>query len=1425
MTVSNPINHPSAKLLALSILLLPSAAWSQAGTGLKGDYFNNKTLTAPATLSRVDPAVNFQWAAGAPAPGVNADSYSVRWSGKMEAPVAGAYTFFTRSDDGVRLWIDGKLLINHWNDHSPYTDQSVPVTLAAGQRYDIQLEFYENSGVATMQLYWSYPGQGEQIIPTARLFPTPITLQPAPAAVSRIWLSDLPWLSANNGYGPFELDKSNGELGARDGKTLTIAGRRYSYGIGAHSPSEIRYALDDRFDMFRAVVGVDDEVGNNGSVRFEVWLDDRRVFQSPIMRGNMPGLAIAIPVEDAKQMRLVVTDAGDGISYDHADWAEARLEGVERVKYLSDMGWVSATNGSGPVERDRANGGSTSSDGERIRLRGQTYRKGLGTHAVSEIKYKLEKRYELFSTVIGVDDTAPAQGSAVFEVWTGNSRLFRSNTLRKTDPVQHVTINVRQFDDLILKVLDASDGNTGDFGDWADAKLLPIGSDDVTPPTVPSTLTATPGDRQITLSWGASTGALSYNVYRGTTADGESTSPIATNITARTFTNTGLSNGTKYFFKVRAVNGAGMSPLSNEASAMPLPQLPAEPTSLSADAGDAKVTLKWQGAARASSYNIYRGTTAGGQASTPIATNVTSTTWVNTGLTNGTKYFYKVKGVNTAGTGGFSNEASATPVPPLPNPPAAPTNLTGAAGNSQVTLNWQASATATSYNVYRGTSSGGESTTPVATNVTGTTFVNTGLTNGTKYYFKVRGVNAGGMSGYSNEASATPVPAAPGVPTQLTAAPGNARVVLTWAAVTGATSYKVFRGTASNGQSTTPIATNVTASTYTNTGLTNGTAYFYKVSAVNAGGDSALSNEASATPIAPPVAPTGLTATPGNTQITLAWQPVTGATSYNLYRGTTAGGQGTTPLVTGLTAPNYVNTGLTNGTAYYYRVAALNASGEGSRSSEASATPFAPPTPADPATVSAFRLLRQATWGPRPGDLDRVKQMGANAFLNEQFAQPPSVYPDTLYDVSVELTQEHLMRLALTGPDQLRQRAAWALHQIWVVSGVEITNARAIVNYQRVLMNGAFGNYRDLMLNMTLNPAMGRYLNMLNNKSEQSSGVPPNENYARELLQLFTVGLNRLNADGSVIPGSPTYTEEDVKELARILTGWTYGDGNQATVPNNLASTNWTVPMEAVERFHDTGAKTFLGEFFAPGATARQDLDHALNVIFNHPNVGPFIGRILIQRLVTSNPSPGYIAAVAAAFANNGSGVRGDLTAVFRAILTHPEAGLGTSSAGKLMEPALFVISQARSLNAQVADHPFMTDLSEEMGQKVLYPGSVFSYFSPNARIRGTTLFGPEYQILTAVTTLSRTNFVGRLISNGFGADVVIDFTPFTSRAADAAALVDYCNLLFMGGLMSPEQRNEIVTAVQVTAATNTTERVRTALYLTLASAQYQVDR
>jgi uncharacterized protein (DUF1800 family)/fibronectin type 3 domain-containing protein len=848
------------------------------------------------------------------------------------------------------------------------------------------------------------------------------------------------------------------------------------------------------------------------------------------------------------------------------------------------------------------------------------------------------------------------------------------------------------------------------------------------------------------------------------------------------------------------------------------------PAGLTASASDARVTLSWQWTSGASGFLVYRAV-AGVWSASPIAV-LSSASFTNTGLTNGTTYSYRVSAYNGDGAGPSSGEVSAVPM-------SSPKGLKGEAGDRKVTLTWQASAGATSYTVYRSTGDVEGSYGGIVSGVTGLSFVDTAsLTNGTRYYYRVRAIASGGTSDMSAMVTATPVEAPPATaPANVVAVPGNARVVLTWNAVGGASSYRVFRGTTS-GLDRTPIAT-VTTPTFTNTGLTNGTPYSYAIAARNAGGDGPLSAAVTATPLAPPVAPAAVLATGGDRSIQLKWAVVNGATSYNVYRGTAPGAQGTVPLTAGLSTTTFVDT-IENGPTYYYRVTALNNGGESARSLEANASGEGPPYVVDAATQAAYRLVERSTWGPRPGDAEQVVLIGAAAFVDQQIAAAPSAYPDALFTQPIEAAQEHFMQLALNGPDQLRQRVAWALHKIWVVSAVEVPTAPAIITYYRLMMNGAFGNYRDLMRAVTLNPAMGRYLNMVNNLSLLVTGAPPNENYARELMQLFTLGLPQLNQDGTPVIDTatglpvPAYTEEDVKELARILTGWTFGDGNPATIPTRLASENYRVPMEPIAAFHDRGPKVFLGQTFPPNQTPTQDLDGALDALFAHPNVAPFVSRQLIQQLVTSNPSPAYVAAVAAVFTSSS----GNLAAVVRAILLHPDATATSSASGKLTEPVLFVVAPLRALRATVTDHPFMSDRAESMGQKVFFPPSVFSYFSPGYRVRGTAigngppLGGPEFQILTSVTALERANYIGSLLGGRFGDDVTFDMNAYTFRATDPGGLVDYCNVTLLGGRMSPEERQIIVAAVKASSTTaNALERARTALFLTLAIAQSQVDR
>jgi fibronectin type 3 domain-containing protein len=393
-----------------------------------------------------------------------------------------------------------------------------------------------------------------------------------------------------------------------------------------------------------------------------------------------------------------------------------------------------------------------------------------------------------------------------------------------------------------------------------------------TPPSAPQSLTATGGNGTVKLSWTApaSNGGApitGYNVYRSTSAGGEGTIPFATGLTTTSFTDSSVTNGTQYYYTVAAVNAAGTSPQSGEASATPQATVPSAPTGLVASAGNGQVMLSWtvpnsDGGSPITGYNVYRGTSAGGEGSTPVATNVVSSSFTDTGLTNGTTYYYKVAAVNAVGTSPQSGEASATPQAAV-TAPSAPQGLTATGGNGSVQLSWTAPASngganITGYNVYRGTSAGGEGSTPVAAGVTTTSFTDTTLTNGTTYYYTVAAVNSAGTSPPSGEASATPKATVPTAPLGLTASAGNGSVSLSWSVPASnggspVTGYSVYRGTSAGGESTTPVTT-VTGTTFTDTGLTNGTTYYYKVAAVNAVGTSAQSGEASATPRVPSAA-------------------------------------------------------------------------------------------------------------------------------------------------------------------------------------------------------------------------------------------------------------------------------------------------------------------------------------------------------------------------------------------------------------------------------------------------------------------------------------------------------------------------------------------------------------------------------------------
>ncbi|MCS7316013.1 MAG: DUF1800 domain-containing protein [Bryobacterales bacterium] len=487
---------------------------------------------------------------------------------------------------------------------------------------------------------------------------------------------------------------------------------------------------------------------------------------------------------------------------------------------------------------------------------------------------------------------------------------------------------------------------------------------------------------------------------------------------------------------------------------------------------------------------------------------------------------------------------------------------------------------------------------------------------------------------------------------------------------------------------------------------------------------------------------------------------------------------------------------------------------------------------------AASRFLEQAAWGPSPESVMRVRQLGFERWIEEQFDAPMSDYPPVPEDDNAQsLTplQRRFFYNAVHGQDQLRQRVAFALHQIWVVSGLKTNQARMMTPYLQLLHRLAFDNYFTLMKEMTLNPTMGRYLDMVNNtKADPRRGTSPNENYAREIMQLFTIGTVRLNPDGTPQRDAegmpiPTYSQRTIENLARVFTGWTYPPmpGRPSTASNPAYYNGRMVPVEAN---HDTGAKELLDGYVIPaGQTAEKDLDDALRHLFGHPNVGPFVAQRLIRALVTSNPSPAYVARVAAVFDRNSRGVRGDLKAVVRAILLDPEARRGDNQPnpaefGHLREPVLFIAALLRALGASVAEYNPLASWASSMGQNLFFAPSVFNYYSllhQPQELDG--LYGPEFEILTPSAALVRANFADAVVFSRLSPAVNVDLTPLIEMAAvHKWYLTEALNRALLGGRMSEAMRDRILIALDSIADPGL--QAQTATYLVASSARYQVQ-
>ena len=507
-------------------------------------------------------------------------------------------------------------------------------------------------------------------------------------------------------------------------------------------------------------------------------------------------------------------------------------------------------------------------------------------------------------------------------------------------------------------------------------------------------------------------------------------------------------------------------------------------------------------------------------------------------------------------------------------------------------------------------------------------------------------------------------------------------------------------------------------------------------------------------------------------------------------------------------------------------------------------------------TATAVRFLNQATFGAVDADINRVSQDWRIGWMRQQYALPRgSSHADNVLALHTGDRQpfavyaDHVAWHAyMTAPDQLRKRVGYALSQIFVVStGDAGPGALPTAAFLDLLEKNAFGNFRDLLEDVTLSPAMGYYLSHRGNRKADYPGgntsLPPSrvpdENYAREIMQLFTIGVVDLNLDGSTKKSSgqdiESYGEEDVQGLARVFTGYDYDNSR-----NNRE--RFLVPMIFIPGRHSSEAKSFLGQTIPAGTSGPQSLRIALDVLFSHPNTAPFISKQLIQRLVTSNPSPAYVRRVASAFVNNGQGVRGDMKAVLEAVLLDNEAmdprhiTAPGNTLGKLREPVLRFTTVARVMGAdKTAGRSRVPDLSNPgtgLGQSPLRSPSVFNFYRPgyvppNTRVAAAGLVAPEFQITTDSSLPGYVNFMAGHLTRPVGG-LAVDLAPEIALANNPTELVARLNLRLTNNTMRPATVNQIVNAVSAlpgTSEANKLARARTAVLMAAASPEFTTQK
>jgi uncharacterized protein (DUF1800 family) len=524
------------------------------------------------------------------------------------------------------------------------------------------------------------------------------------------------------------------------------------------------------------------------------------------------------------------------------------------------------------------------------------------------------------------------------------------------------------------------------------------------------------------------------------------------------------------------------------------------------------------------------------------------------------------------------------------------------------------------------------------------------------------------------------------------------------------------------------------------------------------------------------------------------------------------------------------------------------------------------------------RLMRQATLGVNFNDMKEFVKMTPEKWIDEQMKMTSPNMLDKMLKDRI-LWRDYVKSLGydfkddtvtvksedfniawwdhnLNNKDYFKQRMAYVLSQIFVISSrsdVISEHAHGQASYYDLLVKHSLGNFKNLLMDITLHPSMGIYLSHFNNsKTIPERNIHPDENYAREVMQLFSIGLHQMNIDGSLKRDSlgnliPTYTQKDIKELAKVFTGLSAGRAGQFSKPDRPVnfgfdrySTDFSVPMAMFEEWHEFGGKSFLNLYIPSGQKGMKDIEMAIDYIFKHPNVGPFIGKQLIQKMVTSNPSPSYIKKVAETFNDNGRGVRGAMAAVFKAILLHPEArsceSMLSPTQGKLQEPLVRLFERIRNYKViPDANNKIFTDGGSAFwnyDQNIMSAPSVFNFYqsgySPLGSLRSNNLLGPEFQMHNSSSSLRWANsvmnsdwqvgYIWRTQREGF---YELDISDLNTYANDSEALLNQLDKRFTRGQLTSRTRK--LMKYNIDRNLRTRERVQSAIGILLLSPEYNI--